>query len=499
VLNLFDSTVFLGPHSRRDVDASADAVVAQMGDLSVRRALAVSLFAIEHEMEEGNAQAAAIARRHLRRLEPVAVVTPWQFVPGRGHMRRLSRDGFRMVGFYPAVQKWPLDLRSFRSAAREAAEAGLIIMMAVGGSGEPSRAADALAGLRVPVILRSHAGAGYLLSHEFIAIGRDCPDVCFDVWNCVGAGQIALLARELGSHRLVYGSGVPLCCARSSLFLLLTAGLADADLLNVAGMTLRHLLGDTEPGQAAAQVRLDPALSRPKVDVHYHFGEWNLLIERTSLEAMAAELDTFGTQCAIISSSASLRGDSAAGNAVVAGALRREPRLRGYVYLDPYHAQPSAQDLERYAADERFVGVKTRADYHGTTLEHPAYAPLLKRAAELGLPLLTHDNGVAEAAARFPGLNIIVAHSSPATARKHADLANVHFCIASSDPFALGKDVREMIETVGVKRVLYGSDGPLISPAWTIGRFASAQLSGPEEQSIYVDNALRLFQRLPRA
>jgi predicted TIM-barrel fold metal-dependent hydrolase len=154
--------------------------------------------------------------------------------------------------------------------------------------------------------------------------------------------------------------------------------------------------------------------------------------------------------------------------------------------------------LERYAAQEGFVGVKTRPDYHGTTLEHPAYPPLLRRAVELKMPLLTHNCGVRQAVAAIPGLQVVVAHASVATARDYAGLPNVFFCTASSSPFTQGDEVRKMIDSVGAERVLFGSDGPLISAAWNLGRFASARLSADEEEKIYAANALRVFQRLPR-
>jgi len=496
MLKIFDALTFIGPYSRRELNTSPASLAAQLTTLSVPHALLVSLFAIEHEMEAGNAQALACARAYPGRFEPVAVVTPAQFIPDSGQMLRLRRAGFRVAAFFPGMQKWSLELLSFRQATREAAEADLVLLLVVGRGGEAARAAAVVGGIGTPVILRMHDAGGYELPHEFIAIGREFRNIFFDVWNCVGAGQIALLVRELGAERLVFGSGAPLCCARSALLLLMTSGVSNADLLSISGMTLRRILGDTEPGDTNANLGPDPVLACPKIDVHYHYGDWNLLIDRTSSEATSTELDTFGTQYVIMSSSAALRGDSAGGNAAVAEVLTRDHRFRGYIYLDPYNARQSALDLEHYGANPHFVGVKTRADYHGTTLEHPGYAPLLRRAGELGLPLLCHDAGVGLVATRMPGLNFIVAHSGPATAQQYADLPNIHFCIASSNPFMLGSDVRAMIARVGAGRILYGSDGPLISPAWTLGKLASADLSGVEAQQIFMDNALRLFGRL---
>lgn len=494
--DVFDATVFFGPYHRSDVDTSPAAVLERMKRASIETCLAVSLFAIEHDMEEGNEQILALAGQFRDQLVPVAVVAPGQYVPGRGLMNRLCAQGFRVAAFFPGMQGWPLELLSFRAAALEAAEAGMVIMVAVGGRGEASRVARSLDGIDAPVILRCHSGGGYVLADEFLAIGEQCPNYHFDVWNCVGAGQIRLLADELGADRLVYGSGLPLCRELSSRFLVQTAGLSAADLGLVLGGTLRRLLGIERGAGESVELPTDPMVTRPKVDVHYHFGEWNILLEGTSIDQTIAEFDTFGFEYGIMSSSAALRGDASGGNAVVAAALDDDRRMLGYVYLDPYHPAESSDDLEKYAADRRFVGVKTRPDYHGTTLEHPAYRPLLERAAALDLPLLTHNCGVRHIAERVPDLRIVIAHASRKTAEQYADLPNVHFCIASSDCFALGTDVRGMIDAAGIERILFGSDGPLISPAWTIGKFAHADLSDDELACIFRKNARRVFPRL---
>jgi len=495
-MRTFDSMTFFGPYHRQDIDASPQTVIGLMDELSIGRALAVSLFAVEHDMFEGNEQIMALARAHPEHLEPVAVVTPGQCLPGGETLARLKEQGFRIAAFLPEMQGWPLELLSFQGAAREVADAGMPILIAVGKYGSASLAARALVGVETPVIVRSHLGGGYLLPDEFIAIGREFPNFYFDAWNLVGAGQIRLLAQELGANRLVCGSGLPLCCGRSSQLLLQTAGLDEEATRWVMGGTLCRLFGDERPSGLSDELAPHSSISWPKTDIHYHLGEWGLLCGNTIAREIVSDLDTFGLQHCLLSSSAALRASAAQGNAVVAEALETDPRLKGYVYLDPYHPEESAQDLERYAQNEGFVAVKTRPDFHGTTLEHPAYLPLLKRAAELKMPLLTHGCAVEFAAARVPELPIIVAHSASGTARKLADFPNVFFCTASSSPFWHGREVRKMVDAVGAARVLFGSDGPLISPAWNLGRFVSAQLSEEEGEQVYTANARRVFPRL---
>lgn len=238
------------------------------------------------------------------------------------------------------------------------------------------------------------------------------------------------------------------------------------------------------------------AFTDRKIDIHLHYGEWNMLVPRTSVGAMGEDLERFHTVLGLVSSALALRADGPAGNEETARVLEEEPRLFGYIYLDPIHPRASREDLERYAASPRFVGVKTRPDHHRTSLLDEGYQELFARAVALDLPLLTHDVETDALARRYPTLRIIAAHSRNASAQRLAGFPNVHFCIASSWASPLEKDVRRMIDAVGVGRILFGSDAPLINPAWTIGTFEGAGLSETELARIYRQNALRVFPRL---
>jgi predicted TIM-barrel fold metal-dependent hydrolase len=138
----------------------------------------------------------------------------------------------------------------------------------------------------------------------------------------------------------------------------------------------------------------------------------------------------------------------------------------------------------------------------GLYLDAPEYRPALRALAELGWPLLVHTERPGDAtaacrvAASFPELPLILAHSTRETARVCRDYPSIHFDFARSNADRQTIDLEGMVALVGAGRILFGTDGPLINPAWTVGLVESTALGEAERRAIYGENALRLFPTL---
>ena len=147
---------------------------------------------------------------------------------------------------------------------------------------------------------------------------------------------------------------------------------------------------------------------------------------------------------------------------------------------------------------------------------YPAY----QKAAEMGLPILFHS-GEAEVAGytqadyarpanfepvmqSFPQLVIILAHlgkgfleESVALARKYD---NVYFDTSAilsggeiKSGFASGGDAVKLIRTIGVSRVLFGSDWPWFDPLLAIRQIEGLDLSEEDKRMILGRNAAKVF------
>ena len=110
---------------------------------------------------------------------------------------------------------------------------------------------------------------------------------------------------------------------------------------------------------------------------------------------------------------------------------------------------------------------------------------------------MAHLPGMKEAAERFPNINFIAAHSTWRY-RDLTKLDNVWFDIATSTAQRRDADLADLLDTVGEDRILFSCDGQLMSPAWTLGKLASADLPRPALAKIFRKNAFAAFPRLKR-
>ena len=191
-----------------------------------------------------------------------------------------------------------------------------------------------------------------------------------------------------------------------------------------------------------------------------------------------------------------LSDDLGAGNRETAAFLDVESRARGLIVVNPLQPERSKQELERWRNDSRFVGVKTIQDFYGLRLDADQYRPILDLLSDMpGWPIMAHLPGLKEAAAAYPTVQFVAAHST----WRHRELGestNVWFDIATSTPGKKESDIGDLIDVVGIDRVLFSSDAPLIDPAFTIAKLASLNLPAEALDAIFADNALRAFPRL---
>ncbi|MGE5508044.1 MAG: amidohydrolase family protein [Chitinophagales bacterium] len=236
-----------------------------------------------------------------------------------------------------------------------------------------------------------------------------------------------------------------------------------------------------------------------KIDVHCHYGPWPWVEAGESTGQILAGLERAGIVRCLLSHSRSLLSEASEGNRALAAACEADPRLLAYAYVDPFSSRALAE-LRECAANPVFVGAKTRPVFHGGLyLDAAEYRPALETLAELGWPLLVHTERSGDAAAacrvaaEWPSLPLILAHATRAVAQACSDHANIHFDFARSTAERQLIDLEGMVALVGAERILFGTDAPLIDPAWTIGLVESAALSEVARRAIYRENALRLF------
>ena len=160
-------------------------------------------------------------------------------------------------------------------------------------------------------------------------------------------------------------------------------------------------------------------------------------------------------------------------NEAVAQALRAHPeRLLGWIFLNPRNNPKVLQELEHYRAVPGMIGVKLHPHWHDYRTE--LCRPILRRAAELKLPVLIHlgfglrgdFRALAEA---HPSVPLICAHAGFPFYRDlwtyGKKLPNLYVDLSS--PYIDEALARAAVATLGPDRCLYGTDAPYGFPrAW---------------------------------
>jgi uncharacterized protein len=239
------------------------------------------------------------------------------------------------------------------------------------------------------------------------------------------------------------------------------------------------------------------------LDFHTHVDEAPAFGWIDPPEKIVGLLDEAGIDRAVIMTYTDLPGANPRALEYIVEAAGRFPdHLLPFVRLNPNHTDVVPSLLQRaVAADIR--GVKLHPT---TTLAHPAGEPtidLLRRCADLGLPVLFHcgddpyttPQALRLAAEAVPDCAIVMGHMGGyfhvEDAISAAEACPNLYLETSAMPYPAM--IARAVERVGAHRVLFGSDGPGCSPALELEKVRSLGLPADDQAAILGRNAARLL------
>jgi predicted TIM-barrel fold metal-dependent hydrolase len=178
-------------------------------------------------------------------------------------------------------------------------------------------------------------------------------------------------------------------------------------------------------------------------------------------------------------------------------------RLWAFARIHPWYGERSLALLER-AFELGFKGLKL---HPVSTIAHPSGEDtlrLVRAAAEHRAPTLFHCGdeplttplAIAPAAEAVPEATVILGHMG---GYFHVDeaievaerLPNV---VLETSAMPYPAKIREAVERLGPKRVIYASDGPVCSPRIEVEKVRLAGLDADAERLVLGENALRLLE-----
>lgn len=168
-------------------------------------------------------------------------------------------------------------------------------------------------------------------------------------------------------------------------------------------------------------------------------------------------------------------------------------RIVPFARIQPLFKEGAAQDIAEYAK-RGMRGLKFHPFMDGGSNpvnNRELMFPLMEVATEFGLTVLIHSGEswnssptlIGDLAEHFPAIPFIIGHSGLWEFHQEAivvgkRVANVWLDVAEVAPPGV---VTHVVRGVGVERVLYGSDHPLIPFGWEIGKVAKYAGLNPTE------------------
>ncbi|HOX07126.1 MAG TPA: amidohydrolase family protein [Planctomycetota bacterium] len=244
------------------------------------------------------------------------------------------------------------------------------------------------------------------------------------------------------------------------------------------------------------------------VDAHAHLGaHGDFLMPRGGADDLVRRMDALGVERTALSANAAFCSDFRLGNDQAAAAAAAHPgRIFFYAVANPHYPDGMAPELERCAGLPGFVGVKLHSTTHNVALDSSLYDPAWSWARERGCPVLVHfwaahglcgSGNVRKAAARWPGVKLVLAHLGGfgEAWRELLPLAAEHprlWFDTCGSRHARGA-IEGLVAGGRAGRLLYGSDAPWIDPGSQIGKVLYADIPEGARAAILGGNARRLF------
>jgi predicted TIM-barrel fold metal-dependent hydrolase len=155
-------------------------------------------------------------------------------------------------------------------------------------------------------------------------------------------------------------------------------------------------------------------------------------------------------------------------NDYIAKAVKSYPdRLIGFARLDPNYGDRALNELERAINKLELNGIKLHPSSQKFNLDNPYVLQILKKAAELRIPVIfdsgkpnSQPSAFSKLAEAVPEAKIIMAHMRGKNyievVKKHSNLFLGTACMFNTDK------IQEAVEKLGTEKLIAGSDSPYV-------------------------------------
>lgn len=487
---LIDVNVLIGP----DVPASRSTDASDVLQLQRRFGIGHSLVrdstAVRVSRRLGNQSVQELGEQSL---SAVVVASALHADSLPAELSAATRAGARAV--WIEYSGWERDTEAARRLLRAVQDTGLPLLIPHRQPSDAARIGALTADAGTPVIL---VEARYPDFPEVLPALARYPNLHVETSSLGSYQAIECIARVAGHERILFGSGAPVRTPLSPIYAILQADLPATAKRAILGGNAARLFGLA----AAPPTRLRMEVPERLFDVHGHFfpAPWDVPEQPDT--SLLGELSRFGIRRQVASSVPAIMGALEFGNAQTVRACQSNPDQLGYLVANPDDVALAEEHIRRWGDCTGIIGVKVHTEGSGVPTSSRRMARLFDVLAGYGRPVKIHNSGegweeaLLAIARRHPRLPIVVAHAGyhrpqPSVAAVVNETSNVYIELASSK--ADIRDARDLVGAVDPERVLFGSDAPLLNPAFVLGVYQDLRLARPVLDRIYWHNGERLF------
>jgi predicted TIM-barrel fold metal-dependent hydrolase len=241
-------------------------------------------------------------------------------------------------------------------------------------------------------------------------------------------------------------------------------------------------------------------------DAHCHLGKG--LDYSVTAESLLQKMDACGVERAVVvPADRQIAVRNQEGNDAVLAAMREHPdRLTAFCTANPWFGEESVAEIRR-AFDAGAAGLKLHPVLQGFSIIDPVARPVIEAAVGLGKPVYFHTGTpvgstpfqLEELCLRYPEGRFIMGHAA------YSDYWNdVVFAVQGAENMFVETSthlpvvIRLLVEAVGTKRVIYGSNHPLNSMSLEIEKITRYITAPADLERVFSANLDRLLEGGPR-
>lgn len=234
--------------------------------------------------------------------------------------------------------------------------------------------------------------------------------------------------------------------------------------------------------------------------------------EEVPIETTLAVMDEAGVERGLLSAWYDATGPLISNDEVARWVGAHPDRLTGVASVDLRSPVAAVRELRRAVHDLGFRALRIVPWLWGLPPNHRLYYPLFAECVELGIPFMTQAGHTGplrtsetgrpipyldDVALEFPELVIVAGHIGYPWTTEMIALAtkypNVYIDTSAYVAHRYPAELVEYLKAHGRKKVLFGSNYPMITPAQALKRLDELGLPDEARELFLTGNAMRLF------